>query len=217
MDSWHGHLGLVLPGPTELSLRTGEYGPWLGVDEEFGHFVGCHPRRVRCDDLVYITRFAIDGYLAWPCERGPPGFSRVDIGGTVNSHLLVGQISYDRGGEDAFDEDVPIENHGLSCIGPQAFEYGPSRFGPGVPRDRPHDRLHVDDAENPITMAVRPIEAKSRSPVVDDQRHPVTEVECLEQFIEVLAVLDERIAVSARIGQLIRVSHADEVRRYAAV
>jgi hypothetical protein len=61
-------------------------------------------------------------------------------------------------------------------------------------------------------VAVGPVEAERRTPVMDDQGDPLVHIQGLEQGVEVAAVLDEAIRVAATIRQLLGVAHADQVR-----
>ena len=42
-------------------------------------------------------------------------------------------------------------------------------------------------------MAVGPIEAEGRAPVMDDEGDPFAHIQCLEQSVEVAAMFDEAI------------------------
>src|SRR5882762_9374429 len=65
-------------------------------------------------------------------------------------------------------------------------------------------------------MAVGPVEAEGRAPVMDDERDPLAHIQGLEQGVEVAAVLDEAIRAEATVRQLVGVAHADQVGGYAA-
>ena len=45
-------------------------------------------------------------------------------------------------------------------------------------------------------MAVDPVEAEGRAPVMDDEGDPLAHIQVLEQGVEVAAVLDEAIRFS---------------------
>jgi hypothetical protein len=64
-------------------------------------------------------------------------------------------------------------------------------------------------------MAVGPIEAQRRAPVVDHERYSLSDTELFEQRIEVAAVFDERVRRGPTVGELGGIAHADEVRRDA--
>src|SRR5262245_51746138 len=65
-------------------------------------------------------------------------------------------------------------------------------------------------------MAVHPVEAQGRAPVVDDERDPLADAELLEERVEMAAVLDEAIRVRAARDELVGVAHPDEIGRDAA-
>ena len=94
-------------------------------------------------------------------------------------------------------------DHGLRATGPTR--------GPGATI-----RFHVRDALHGVAMSVRPVEAERRAPVVDHEGHVLRDAERLEERVQVPAVLDERVAVGAAVLELVRVAHADQVRRDAA-
>src|SRR5262252_4972306 len=75
-----------------------------------------------------------------------------------------------------------------------------------VPVLRPHDRLHVRDTLHGVAVAVGPVEAEGRTPVMDDEGDPLVHIKGLEQGVEVTAVLDEAIRAGATIRQLLRVA-----------
>src|SRR5262249_29257453 len=87
---------------------------------------------------------------------------------------------------------------------------------PVVPALRTHDRLHVRDTFHRLAVAVGPIEAEGRAPVMDDEGDALVHIEGLEQGVEVAAVLDEAIRAGAAVGQLVGVAHADQVGGDAA-
>jgi hypothetical protein len=64
---------------------------------------------------------------------------------------------------------------------------------PVVPGLRPHDRLHVRDTLHGLAVAVSPVEAEGRTPVMDNEGHPLADIRRLEQRVQVAAVLDEAI------------------------
>src|SRR5262245_40786443 len=85
-----------------------------------------------------------------------------------------------------------------------------------VPALRPHDRLHVRDALYGIAVAVGPVKAKRRAPVVDDERDPLVNTQVVEQGIEVTAVLDEPIRSGSTVRQLVGLAHTDQIGGDAA-
>src|SRR5205823_3411066 len=91
-----------------------------------------------------------------------------------------------------------------------------SELVPVVPALRPHDRLHVRDTLQGLAVAVGPVEAEGRAPVMDDEGDPLVHIQGLEQGVEVAAVLDEAIRAGATVRQLVGVAHADQVGGDAA-
>ena len=80
-----------------------------------------------------------------------------------------------------------------------------------VPVLRPHDRFHVRDTLHGLALAVGPVEAEGRTPVMDDQSDPLVHAQCVEEGVKVAAVFDEAIRVRATVRQLIGVAHTDQV------
>ena len=60
-------------------------------------------------------------------------------------------------------------------------------------------------------MTIRPVEPECRTPVVDDERDVVAEVELVEQAVEIPAVFDERVRVRSDVVEFVRVVFSDEV------
>jgi hypothetical protein len=85
-----------------------------------------------------------------------------------------------------------------------------------VPALRRHDRLHERDSLNGLAVAVGPVEAEGRTPVMDDQGNPLVHIQGLEQGIEVATVLDEAIRAGATVRQLVGIAHTDQVGGDAA-
>jgi hypothetical protein len=65
-------------------------------------------------------------------------------------------------------------------------------------------------------MAVGPVEAEGRAPVMDDEGDPLAHIQGIEQGVEVAAVLDEAIRAGPAVRQLVGVAHADEVGGHTA-
>ena len=94
--------------------------------------------------------------------------------------FLRRQISKDRGREDGFDEEVVLDHHLLARVAAEGPEDADRGLGPLVPRDRPHDGLHVGDPGDTVPVPVGPVEAQRRTPVVDHERVMIAEVELFE-------------------------------------
>jgi hypothetical protein len=85
-----------------------------------------------------------------------------------------------------------------------------------VPALRRQDRLHIRDTLHGLAVAVGPVEAEGRTPVMDDEGDPLVHTQGFEQGVEVAAVLDEAIRAGATVRQLVGVSHANQVGGDAA-
>ena len=68
---------------------------------------------------------------------------------------------------------------------------------PVVCRLRRYDRFHECDTLDSSTMPIGPVEAESRTPVMDDEGDPIVHIEGLEQSVEVAAVFDEAVELGA--------------------
>ena len=115
------------------------------------------------------------------------------------------------------NEIVVLEDHRLALLRTQRLQgWTHSDLVPVVPRLRRDDRFHERDFPNGLAMTVRPVEAKGRAPVMDNESDPLVYIQRLEQGIEVVAVLDEAIRAGATVRQLVGIAHADQVGRDAA-
>ena len=77
-------------------------------------------------------------------------------------------------------------------------------------------RLHIRDALHGISVVIGPVEAESRSPVMDDQGDTLAQIQGFEQGIEITPQLNEPIRARPAAGQLVGIPHADVVGRNAA-
>ena len=64
-------------------------------------------------------------------------------------------------------------------------------------------------------MAARPVEAQRAAPVMEDQRHVVSDPDRVQERVEEVAVAGEGVAALVVVGELRGVAHADEVGREA--
>ena len=60
--------------------------------------------------------------------------------------------------------------------------------------------LHIRDAPHGIAVAIGPVEAESRAPVVDDQGDPLAHIQGFKQGVEVTAQLNEPIRARPAVG-----------------
>src|SRR5262249_5487741 len=119
--------------------------------------------------------------------------------------------------QDPFDKEVVSQDHLLAGLGTQRLQSGTHIYLiPVVPALRPHDRLHERNAFYGLAVAVGPVEAEGRTPVMDDEDNSLAHIQSLEQRVEVAAVFDETIRAGATVRQLIGVAHADQVGGDAA-
>jgi hypothetical protein len=58
---------------------------------------------------------------------------------------------------------------------------------------RRHDRVHERYTLHGLAVAIGPVEAKGRSPVMDDEGHSLAYIQRFQQRVQVAAVLDEAI------------------------
>src|SRR5688572_21861737 len=92
MQSGHGDLGLVRPGPAELPLLADQDRARFGVDEQLRRRVlAGEPPAVRLDVGHDVGRLTLDGDLAGPRERRPAAFPRLLVRAAIDVHHLLGQ------------------------------------------------------------------------------------------------------------------------------
>jgi hypothetical protein len=69
---------------------------------------------------------------------------------------------------------------------------------------RSHDRLHVGYTLHGLAVAVGPVEAEGRTPVVDDEGGPLAHIQSVEQGVKVAAVLARWLLRRSRVRSLSR-------------
>src|SRR6516162_4928832 len=175
------------------------------------------PVRGGSHDRTHVGGLALDGNLPGPRQRRPSPLAGFGERPPIVRHLLGGEGAQDGRWQDLLDEEIVSQNHVLAGLGTQRLQ-GWTHFDlvPVVPALRPHDRLHERTALHGVAMAVAPVEAEGRTPVMDDERDTLAHIQGLEQGIEVAAVLDEAIRAGATVRQLVGVAHADQVGSDAA-
>src|SRR5258707_10752398 len=131
----------------------------------------------------------------------------------VVRHLPLGQATQDGAGQGLLNEEVFLEDHRFSGLRAQGLEDRADGLGHLVPREWPHGGLHVCKTLHRVAVAVSPVEAEGRSPVVDDEGDPLMHTECREQGVDVAAVLNKGVRAGAAGRELVGVAHADEVGR----
>src|SRR5579872_3528083 len=210
VHAFHRNLALVGPLAAELALRADQNRARVGIDEEFRKRALREPLRIIIDDFGNVRRVAFEGDLARPCQRRAARFAGLEKRFPVCRHLLVGEPADHAAGQNALHEDVLLQNQVVAGRTAQRLKQIHRLLVPFHEFDRPHDRFHVRDALDRIGMAMRPVKAERRSPVVNHQRDAPVECERIEPCIEMLRVIDE--AILARRG-FSRVAHADKIRR----
>src|SRR5881409_945715 len=155
---------------------------------------------------------AFTNSLGTPRQRRPSPLAGLGERPSVLRHLLDGEGAQDGLRQDLVDEEVVLQDHRFAGLGTQRLQgWTHIRVVPVVPALRPHDRLHVRDTLQGLAVAVGPVEAEGRAPVMDDEGDPLVHIQGLEQGVEVAAVLDAAIRAGGTVRQLIGVAHADQV------
>src|SRR5215467_1388525 len=218
MDPPDSHLGLRCKPAGEVENRaTSEDPTGLGLEEELGYIARHQPVRIGCYDLSHVGGVALDGDLPGPRQRRPSPLARFGERPSVLRHILVGHFAQDGPWQDFLDEEIVMQDHRLAPLGTQRLQDRThSELVPVVPVLPPHDRFHIRDTLNGLAVAVSPVKAEGRTPVMNDEGDPLTHIQDLEQGIEVAAVLDEAIRAGATVRQLVGVAHADQVGGDAA-
>jgi hypothetical protein len=82
--------------------------------------------------------------------------------------------------QDLLDEEVVSQDHHLAGLGTQRLQgWTHIYLVPVVPALRPHDRLHERDPFHSLAIAVGPVEAEGRTPVMDDEGNPLANIQGL--------------------------------------
>src|SRR5215813_7309294 len=193
MDPRDRHLGLRWPPADEVEIRAaGEDRTRLGLHEQLGHTASRQPVRVAVHDLSHVGGLALDGDLPGPRQRGPSPLAGLGERPSVLRHLLAGEGAQDARRQHLLDEEVVSQDHRLASLGTQRLQdwtQARSQLVPVVPTLRPRDRLHVRYTLHGLAVAVSPVEAEGRAPVMNDEGDPFVYIEGLEQSVEVAAVL----------------------------
>src|SRR5262249_20746235 len=82
---------------------------------------------------------------------------------------------------------------------------------PVIPTLRSNDRFHICDTLHGFTMAVGPVKAEGRAPVMNNQGDPLAHIQGLEKGVEKAAVIDEAIRAGATARQLAGGTPTDQV------
>src|SRR5262245_36310165 len=210
MEPRNCHLSLVCQSADEVEVRAAsDQRAGLGLNEQLGNMSRLQPFSVASHDRSDVGRLALDGDLSNPRQGWSSRFADLGERSAILRHLLAGKGAKDGSRQDVLDEEVVSQDQRLTGFGTQRLqEWTHSDSVPVVPGLRPHDRLHICDALQCLTVAVGPIEAEGRAPVMDDKGDPLVHMEGLEQGVEVAAMLDEAIGAGTTVTQLIGVTHA---------
>src|SRR5215471_17683439 len=143
---------------------------------------------------MHIGGLTPDGYFPGPRQRRPPALARLGEWPPVLRHLLARELTQDGVRQDLFNEIVVLQDHRLASLRTERLQgWTHSHLVPMVPALRRHDRLHERDSLHGLAVAVGPVEAEGRTPVVEDESDLLVHIQSLEQGVEVPAVLDEAI------------------------
>src|SRR5581483_8202423 len=110
MDAADCNLLLVWPRSAEFAGAANQDCPWLGGDEQLGQSTLCKPVSVFLHKRDDIGGFAFDREFARPDEHGKPRLP-VSIWRAIGLHFRAAQAADDALRQDAFNEDVLVENH----------------------------------------------------------------------------------------------------------
>ena len=97
--------------------------------------------------------------------------------------------------------------------GAEALEDVAHGTGEIRPIDRHRNRLHIRDARHPVAVLVGPVEPERRTPVVQNEYHPLTEVEFVPQCEQVLTLFGVVVTIGSGVVELVGAAHADQVAR----
>ena len=168
------HLGLVRPASAELALLPDEDRAGVGVDEQLRDLVGGQPVGVGLDDLdtsrpvspsIGISRGQVSvGRRPSPARR---------TGRRYSSISSAGEAADDRARQHRLDEQVLLEEHLLAGLRADALEDAVGRSAASRPTTGSAGRSPpCRRCRRPGPVAVGPVEAERRAPVVDHQRRP---------------------------------------------
>jgi hypothetical protein len=111
--------------------------------------------------------------------------------------------------------NVLSEDQTFSVRAAQRTEQGGIGRVRSRPRHRGDEGLQIGDPADRARMAAGPVDRQHTTPVVADEGDPALHTELVEQGVEVAAVVDVPVAARSGSGQLVRHTHADQVRRQA--
>src|SRR5258708_6563412 len=156
----HGDLCLRRPAPAGLPLGPGQNEPRLTVHEQLGNGTVREPLGVGAHDLDHVGGFPIERDLTRPGECGTAPLARLGKWAAVVRHLPLGQATQDGAGQDLLNEEVLLEDHRFSGLRAQGLENRADGLGHLVPREWPHEGLHVCKTLHRVAVAVSPVEAE---------------------------------------------------------
>src|SRR5215813_6447067 len=107
--------------------------------------------------------------------------SGLERGARARSRDWRGQGAQDGLRQDLLDEEVVLQDHRLTGLGTQRLQdWTHIQLVPVVPSLWPHDRLHVRDTLHGLAVAVGPVEAEGRAPIMDDEGDALLHIQGLE-------------------------------------
>ena len=114
------------------------------------------------------------GILPGPGQCRASSLARGGERPPIRRHLLVGELTQDGFRQDFFNEIVVLQDHRLAGLGSECLQGRThAHLVPMVPALRRNDRLYERDTLHGLAMAIGPVEAEGRAPVVDDQGDPL--------------------------------------------
>ena len=204
---WLGQVRTKSQGAT-ADERTG-----LAFDEQFGDIALRQPRAVFLDGGDDVGGLALDRDVARPRQRRPAILAGVAERFAVVVHLLVGELALDRTRAAPARRRRSAPTPLTRPRGAEALEDVAHGTGEVRPIDRHRDRLHVRDARHPVAVLVGPVEPERRTPVVQNEYHPIAEVEFVPQCEQVLTLFGVVVTIGSGVVELVGAAHADQVAR----
>src|SRR5712692_4941243 len=154
----------------------------------------------------------LDGDFTGPPQCWATRLTRFQVWPTISCHLFLTETADHAGWQDTLDKDILLQDElfaGRRAHGPKDRA---SLFGHLLPDERAHQRLHIDQSFYALRIALRPVKAQGRSPVMHNERDSAVQSQCIKPGIEVTSVIDEAIGV---MWCLPRTAHAYQVRSQA--
>ena len=110
-------------------------------------------------------------------------------------HFFLAEATDDGAGQNAFDENIFIQNHVFAAVGAEALKDAAGVFWKISPLHGFDHGLHVGDALGLIPVLVGPIEAQGRTPVMNNEDHIVGDTDLFPQGVQVFPLFGIGVAV----------------------